>query len=146
MLQHSIKHLRDANASFSQYHNVALQQYIAMQQILRTLFPENADELQGLDFACGYGRLLRLLTHSLSVNNITASEIQPEALAFVIDRFGVRVAPSNADPKAFQPRGDIRLHLGRLAVLASTAETVWAIARTPGPVSEAAGHTLLQHP
>ena len=56
-----------------------------------------------LDFACGYGLLLRFLTHSLPVDNITASEIQPEALAFVRDRFGVRAILSNVDPQAFQP-------------------------------------------
>src|SRR5690606_36941997 len=37
MLLHSLYHHRDANASVSQYYNVALQQYNAAQQILRAV-------------------------------------------------------------------------------------------------------------
>ena len=103
MLWHSLRHHRDANAAFSQYYSVALQQYNASQQILRNLFPDAGKHIRILDFACGYGRLLRFLTLSLPSGNIWASEIQPEALAFVCDNFEVTGIPSDTDPQAFQP-------------------------------------------
>ena len=103
MLWHSLRHHRDANAAFSQYYNVALQQYNAAQQILRSLFPDAGNRIRILDFACGYGRLLRFLTLSLPSGNIWASEIQPEALAFVCDNFKVTGISSDTDPQAFQP-------------------------------------------
>ena len=103
MLWHSLRHHRDANAAFSQYYSVALQQYNAAQQILRSLFPDAGNRIRILDFACGYGRLLRFLTLSLPPSNVWASEIQPEALAFVCDNFKVTGISSDTDPQAFQP-------------------------------------------
>jgi SAM-dependent methyltransferase len=107
MLLHSLHHHRDANASFSQYYNVALQQYHAVQQILRALFGDaidgQIDQVKILDFACGYGRLLRFLSLSLPVNNIWASEIQTDALAFVCDSYKVQGIPSYGNPENFQP-------------------------------------------
>ncbi len=103
MLWHSLRHHRDANVAFSQYYNVALQQYSAAQQVLRLLFPGTVDRVRVLDFACGYGRLLRFLSLSLPTANLWASEIQPQALAFVRDTFNVNAIASEADPQAFQP-------------------------------------------
>lgn len=103
MLLHSLHHHRDANASVSQYYNVALQQYNAAQQILRAVFPDAADDVKVLDFACGYGRLLRFLSLSLPAKNIWASEIQADALAFVCDNYGVQGIASHGNPEDFQP-------------------------------------------
>ena len=103
MLWHSLRHHRDANAAFSQYYSVALQQYNAAQQILRSLFPDAGQPARILDFACGYGRLLRFLTLSQPSGNLWASEIQAQALAFVCDNFKVTGIPSDTDPQAFQP-------------------------------------------
>ncbi|HRQ56913.1 MAG TPA: class I SAM-dependent methyltransferase [Azoarcus taiwanensis] len=104
MLLHSLRHHQDANAAFSQYYNVALQQYNAAEQILRAMFPgPAADDVAFLDFACGFGRLLRFMSLRLPAGNVWASEIQPEALAFACDSFGVHGLPSYADPAQFEP-------------------------------------------
>ncbi len=103
MLLHSLQHHGDAHAAFSQYYNVALQQYSAVQQILHSLFPGVVEKIRFLDFACGYGRLLRLLSVSLPAENIWASEIQQDALRYVCDSFAVQGIKSHADPAAFQP-------------------------------------------
>ena len=103
MLLHSLKHHRDANASFSQYFNVALQQHDAAQQVLRAMFPDASDQVSVLDFACGYGRLLRFASLALPSVNLHAAEVQPEALAFVCQRFGAKGHPSPGTPLEFQP-------------------------------------------
>jgi SAM-dependent methyltransferase len=104
MLLHSLRHHQDANAAFSQYYNVALQQYNAAEQILRALFPSSAaDGVVFLDFACGFGRLLRFMSLSLPAGNVWASEIQTEALTFVCNTFGAHGMPSYADPMRFEP-------------------------------------------
>ena len=103
MLLHSLKHHRDANASFAQYFNVALQQHDAVQQVLRALFPGSSDRVSVLDFACGYGRLLRFLSLGLPRANLHAAEVQSEALDFVCERFGVSRHASPGAPDQFQP-------------------------------------------
>jgi SAM-dependent methyltransferase len=102
MLLHSLRHHNDANAAFSQYYNVALQQYRAAYSVIRAIFGERAQALHILDFACGFGRLLRFLRHAIP-QRLHAAEIQEEALAFVGERFGVETIPSAFDPEAFQP-------------------------------------------
>ncbi len=103
MLRHSLNIHQDANAAFGQYYNVALQQHFTVQQILHQLFPEAPDKVRVLDFACGYGRLLRFLSLSLPVAQIRAAEIQPDALAYVRSQFGVQTLASVPDPNDFQP-------------------------------------------
>ena len=56
-----------------------------------------------LDFACGYGRLLRFLSLVMPSENLFASELQIDALTFVTREFGVTGLPSHADPQQFQP-------------------------------------------
>lgn len=103
MLLHSLRHHRDAGAAVSQYFNVALQQYHAARQIVDTLFPVPSGRLELLDFACGFGRLIRFLVACDRDVEITAAEIQPDALAFVGDEFGVATVPSTMAPEAFDP-------------------------------------------
>ncbi|MGY6553312.1 MAG: class I SAM-dependent methyltransferase [Wenzhouxiangella sp.] len=101
MLEFSLRHHQDAALSVSQYFAVALQQYHTMRQISRRVFGER-DDLRVLDFACGYGRLLRFLVHSLPPEQIWASDIQTDAVDYVRDRFGVKAVPSTAVPEEFQ--------------------------------------------
>jgi SAM-dependent methyltransferase len=103
MLNHSLFHHRDANAAFSQYYNVGLQQFSAAQQIIDLLLPGQHNQLQLLDFACGYGRLLRFMSQYLPRQNVFASEIQTDALRYVQETFKVAAIPSHGDPQAFQP-------------------------------------------
>lgn len=102
MLLHSIRHFGEVNRPASQYFNVALQQHHAAQQILRAMVPR-AESARVLDFACGFGRLLRFLSLSLPNGNIWASEIQADALEFVGSEFGVQTLQSHADPADFRP-------------------------------------------
>jgi SAM-dependent methyltransferase len=102
MLRHSLR-FWDVNRSVSQYYNVALQQHHAAQQVMRALFGEPRPEFTVLDFACGYGRLLRFLTLSFPRERVWASEIQPDAVEFVAREYGVRAIASDADPARFEP-------------------------------------------
>lgn len=103
MLLHSLRHHRDPNAAVSQYYNVALQQYHAARQILDAVLPEAAGRVEVLDFACGFGRLIRFLSCCERDLRISVSEIQPEALQFVASEFGVDTLPSAMQPEAFNP-------------------------------------------
>ena len=102
MLLHSIRHFGEVNRPASQYFNVALQQHQAAQQILRAMRPR-VESAKILDFACGFGRLLRFLSLSHPKENIWAAEIQSDALQFVGTEFGVKTMQSYADPADFEP-------------------------------------------
>jgi 2-polyprenyl-3-methyl-5-hydroxy-6-metoxy-1,4-benzoquinol methylase len=52
-----------------------------------------------LEFACGYGRLTRHLVHMISPSRITGSDIDPRAVEFVTEQFGIRGFPSTASPE-----------------------------------------------
>lgn len=58
-----------------------------------------------LDFASGYGRVVRFLLEEVEPSRVTVSDIYPEAVAFLQDRLGVRGFVSNADPDAIHPGG-----------------------------------------
>lgn len=102
MLLHSIRHFGEVNRPASQYFNVALQQHQAAQQILRSVVTR-VESAKVLDFACGFGRLLRFLSLSLPKGNVWAAEIQSDALDFVGTEFGVHTLQSHPDPADFVP-------------------------------------------
>lgn len=103
MFTHSLQQHQDAGAAQSQYFNISLQQFNAMRQIQQHFFGSNNDDISVLDFACGYGRLLRFLSLAVPRENLFASELQADALVFVTHQFGVTGVPSHADPEQFQP-------------------------------------------
>jgi SAM-dependent methyltransferase len=103
MLLHSLRHHRDAGAAVSQYFNVALQQHFAARQVLDALFPLGPAPVDVLDFACGFGRLIRFLGSGERAVQLAVSEIQDDALHFVAGEFGVEVLPSSMDPESFDP-------------------------------------------
>lgn len=103
MLLHSLRHHRDANAAVSQYYNVALQQYQAARQILDAVLPPSAGRVEVLDFACGFGRLIRFLSCCDRDLHLSVSEIQDDALQFVAATFGVDTLPSSMKPEDFRP-------------------------------------------
>lgn len=104
MLLHSLRHHQDANASFSQYYNVGLQQFRAFMQVWQLLGMEQLQpSAQVLDFACGYGRLLRFLVPALPEHSVYGAEIQTDALQFVKQQFSVPVWPSAYAPDEFSP-------------------------------------------
>lgn len=107
MLGHSLAAHRDAGLAVSQYFAVALQQEHCVRQLLERLFADASGaarrDIDLLDFACGYGRLLRLLVHHHPPARIWAAEIQPEAVAHVAARYGVHGLASPPSPEDFVP-------------------------------------------
>jgi 2-polyprenyl-3-methyl-5-hydroxy-6-metoxy-1,4-benzoquinol methylase len=112
MLLHSLNHHQNSDIALSQYFAISLQQFYAAHQVMKCFFGSvdvNVSPKQGfldpslkiLDFACGFGRLLRLLSTQIPARQIYASEIQSDAVAFVRDQYGVQGLMSHPDPKAF---------------------------------------------
>jgi SAM-dependent methyltransferase len=58
-----------------------------------------------LDFACGYGRATRFFARALDPAKITAAEIDPGAVRFQEETFGVRGCLSGTDPGALDLSG-----------------------------------------
>lgn len=102
MLAHSLRAHGDANLAVSQYFAVALQQYQIVRQLIERLF-DQPGRIEFLDFACGHGRLLRFLVHSLPPEHIHAAEILPDAVEWVGERYGVNVSRSASAPEDFEP-------------------------------------------
>lgn len=102
MLAHSLRAHQDAAAAVSQYFGIALQQYHAAAAVVDRL-EQTCPAPRILDFACGYGRLLNLLIHRVPANRIWASEIQPEAVSYVTEKYGVHGLQSTERPEDFDP-------------------------------------------
>ena len=103
MLLHSLGHHQNSDIALSQYYAISLQQFYAAHQVIKKFFDPSDPSLKILDFACGYGRLLRLLTTQIPARQISASEIQAEAVAYVAEKFGVGGIQSYANPAEFLP-------------------------------------------
>lgn len=101
MLAHSLAHHRDAAIALSQYFNISIQQFNCFRQIAEHGFVDLPQNLQVLDFACGYGRLLRFLAAWLPILNIRGAEIQVDALESNKRLFGVEGYLSSSDPADF---------------------------------------------
>lgn len=102
MLAHSLRAHQDASLSVSQYFGIALQQYHTAAEVIRRL-ERRCPAPRILDFACGYGRLLNLLIHNVPAERIWASEIQPDAVSFAVEKFGVHGLQSCERPEDFDP-------------------------------------------
>lgn len=102
MLAHSLRAHRDAAAAVSQYFGIALQQYHAAVAVVDRL-ERTCPAPRILDFACGYGRMLNLLIHRVPADRIWASEIQPEAVSHVAEKYGVHGLQSTERPEDFDP-------------------------------------------
>lgn len=103
MLTHSLVNHGDADTALSQYFAISAQQLHVLRQIVAAHFGEAAHGLKALDFACGYGRLLRLLPAVVPARNTWASDIQADAVQFVAATFGVQGIASHAEPARFEP-------------------------------------------
>lgn len=102
MLAHSLRAHQNAGLSVSQYFGIALQQFHTAAEVIRRL-EQACPAPRILDFACGYGRLLNLLVHSVPPERIWASEIQPDAVTFAAENFGVHGIQSCERPEDFDP-------------------------------------------
>ena len=103
MLLHSLRHHGDAQVALSQYFNVAYQQFFVEQQIIKLLLGSHGADLEILDFACGFGRMLRFQSLISPSDQLYASEIQEDAIDFVADEFGVQGIRSSIEPEQFDP-------------------------------------------
>ncbi|MEO8000831.1 MAG: class I SAM-dependent methyltransferase [Arenimonas sp.] len=101
MLHHCLNHFGNINFSLSHYLAVTIQQYRIVEKIKNALFPKNPDAISMLDFACGYGRLQRLMSIKIDPELLWVSEINDTALAYVVKTFGVNGLDSCADPDRF---------------------------------------------
>ena len=102
MLAHSLRAHQDACLAVSQYFGIALQQYHTAAEVIHRL-ERSCPAPRILDFACGYGRLLNLLIHKVPPERIWAAEIQPDAVSFATNSFGVHGLHSCARPEDFDP-------------------------------------------
>lgn len=103
MLTHSLAEHRHADTALSQYFSIGLQQYRVLSRIIEQAFGDAAAEIDLLDFACGFGRLLRFLRCGSPAMNLHASEVQCDALDFCAAQFAVATIPSTFDPSQFRP-------------------------------------------
>jgi len=103
MLTHSLAEHRHADIALSQYFSIGIQQYRMLAQLIETCFGDAKNDIHVLDFACGFGRLLRFLRCGFPGMKIHASEVQRDALDFCAAQFGVSAIPSAFDPKEFRP-------------------------------------------
>jgi SAM-dependent methyltransferase len=103
MFTHSLAQHRDAGAALSQYFAISLQQFSIARQVIEAVHGASAGTHDMMDFACGYGRLLRLLGAIVPAKQTWASDIQPDAVAFVAGNFGVNPLLSHAEPARFHP-------------------------------------------
>jgi len=102
MLAHSLRAHQDASLAVSQYFGIALQQFHTAACFIDRL-ERSCPAPRILDFACGYGRLLNLLIHKVPPERVWASEIQPDAVSFAAESFGVTALQSSARPEDFDP-------------------------------------------
>lgn len=102
MLHHCLNHFENVNFSLSHYLAVATQQYRVVEKIKKALFPNTGQSIKLLDFACGYGRLLRLMSLQVEPKLLWASDINNYALAYVVNSFGVNGIESHAAPERFE--------------------------------------------
>lgn len=70
-----------------------------VEQITDWGFPGERESISIMEFACGYGRNVRHLVRRFPENNLTVSDVDPEAVAFVTERFGVNGKLSDAEPE-----------------------------------------------
>jgi SAM-dependent methyltransferase len=101
MLHHCLDHFDNINFSLSHYLAVATQQYRVVEKIKTALFANTKKPLKFLDFACGYGRLQRLMSLQASPECLWVSDINNSALDYVANTFGVNRIASSANPDNF---------------------------------------------
>lgn len=83
---------------FCEYMRTGFGTYIQIREILRRLGRDLSTTEAMLDFAAGYGRVVRFLLRDLPPERITVADIYRKAVAFQVDRLGVAGVVSRADP------------------------------------------------
>jgi SAM-dependent methyltransferase len=91
---------RKEEALFGEYMQTGFRIYVQIAEILQRLGRSLGDVGRLLDFAAGYGRVVRFLLRDLPKERVTIADIDPDAVAFQTERLGVTGLVSNADPDA----------------------------------------------
>src|SRR4051795_13599324 len=97
MLQYSARAAGATRARFD-YFRLGHELMRTVDQVVDWAFGRAQADISVLEFACGYGRNIRHLVRRFPARNITACDIDANAVAFVSDRFGVTGRVSVADP------------------------------------------------
>lgn len=103
MLTFAEKRTRSSDVALTGYHEVALQQLRTNLQLMDWRFGDVSDVGPILDFASGFGRMIRLLVVSVPKSDIWVSDIQADAVAFQQEQFGVHGIASTTTPEEFEP-------------------------------------------
>ncbi|MEB3277332.1 MAG: methyltransferase domain-containing protein [Lyngbya sp.] len=74
----------------------------SIRQIINVYFGSFERISSFLDFACGYGRLMRFLVQEMPTEKIWASDIYAEAVKFQTEYFGVHGIVSSPNPEDYQ--------------------------------------------
>ena len=90
---------RTREAAAIGYFATGHQIYRAVREIVEWRFGTFEGVRAFLDFASGYGRSTRFLARALSPDRITVAEIDPDAVRFQQEAFGVRGLVSSAEPE-----------------------------------------------
>lgn len=95
-------HAGDALAAHGEYFATGLAVLDEVRQLAAWRFGSLANVGRFLDFACGFGRVTRLLLHDLPPERIWASDIYADAVRFQAERLGVHAIASGAAPADFR--------------------------------------------
>lgn len=95
---------RSPEAAAILYFATGHQIFHTIQEILAWRFGDVGGVRAVLDFASGYGRTTRFLVRSIAPERITVVEIDPAAVKFQEETFGVKGAVSKSDPESLRLR------------------------------------------
>lgn len=103
MYLYNLRSLRgSAEAAAILYFLKGHQIFLTVEEIARWRFGRLSAVGSFLDFASGFGRFTRFLVRQLAADRLCVSEIDPAAVQFQKDAFGVKGLVSDADPGRFQ--------------------------------------------
>lgn len=123
-----------------------------IQQSLAAVGRSFADIEACLDFACGYGRVTRLLATELLPYKVTAYDTDRQAVRFCASEFGVRPLPARSRDPALKPHaydlifvGSLFTHLRWVGCLDVLEQLVGALRRGGLLIFSTQGATCLAH-
>ena len=94
-------HTGDALTAHGEYFATGLAVLDEVRQLAEWRFGGLARVGRFLDFACGFGRVTRLLLQDLPPERIWASDVYADALRFQAERLGVHAVASGSSPRDF---------------------------------------------
>lgn len=103
MFLYQLDELEDQNFDLAlvNYYKLGRTLFDSIQQIIYWYFGGFKNISSFLDFACGYGRLMRFLVQEMPVEKIWASDIYADAVKFQTEYFGVNGIVSTREPENY---------------------------------------------